>query len=59
MKSSTRDQAKGKVHKVTGTLKEIAGKVSMNPDLEAEGKDEKWAGKIQEKMGEIEKVLGK
>jgi len=59
MKSSTRDQARGKFHKVTGTLKEIAGKVSMNPDLEAEGKDEKWAGKIQEKMGEIEKVLGK
>jgi uncharacterized protein YjbJ (UPF0337 family) len=59
MKSSTRDQARGKFHKVTGTLKEIAGKVSTNPDLEAEGKDEKWAGKIQEKMGEIEKVLGK
>jgi uncharacterized protein YjbJ (UPF0337 family) len=44
---------------VTGKIKEIAGKVSMNPDLEAEGKDEKRAGKIQEKIGEIEKVVGK
>jgi uncharacterized protein YjbJ (UPF0337 family) len=59
MKSSTKDQAEGKFHKVTGNLKEIAGKVSMNPDLEAEGKDEKSAGKIQEKIGQVEKVLGK
>ena len=59
MKSSTKDQAEGKFHKVTGKLKEIAGKVSTNPDLEAEGRDEKWTGKIQEKIGEVEKVLGK
>jgi len=59
VKSSTKDQAEGKFHKVTGKLKEIAGKVSMNPDLEAEGKDEKRAGKVQEKIGDIEKVLGK
>ena len=39
MKRSTKDQAKGKFHKVKGKIKEIAGKVSMNPDLEAEGKD--------------------
>ena len=36
MKSSTKDQVKGKFHKVTGKLKEIAGKLSKNPDLEAE-----------------------
>jgi uncharacterized protein YjbJ (UPF0337 family) len=59
MKSSTKDQAEGKFHKVKGTIKEIAGKVSMNPDLEGEGQDEKKAGKIQEKIGEIEKVVGK
>jgi uncharacterized protein YjbJ (UPF0337 family) len=59
MKSSTKDQTEGKFHKVKGTIKEIAGKVSMNPDLEGEGKDEKKAGKIQEKIGEIEKVVGK
>jgi len=31
----------------------------MNPDLEAEGKDERRSGKVQEKMGEIKKVVGK
>jgi len=59
MKSSTKDQAEGTFHKVKGKIKEIAGKVSMNDDLEAEGKEEKLAGKVQEKIGELEKVLGK
>ena len=59
MKSSTKDQAEGTVHKLKGKIKEIAGNVGMNPDLEAEGKDENRAGKIQEKIGDIEKVLGK
>ena len=59
MKSSTKDQAEGTFHKVKGKIKEIAGNVGMNPDLEAEGKDENRAGKIQDKIGDIEKVLGK
>ena len=59
MKSSTKDQAKGKFHKMTGKLKEIAGKVSKNPKLEARGKYEKRAGKVQEKIGRVEKFLGK
>jgi len=59
MKSSTQDNAEGKLHKVKGKIKEIAGKVSMNPDLEAEGKEEGKTGNVQEKIGEIKKVLGK
>jgi len=59
MKSSTKDQAEGKFHKVKGTIKEIAGKVSLNNDLEGEGKAENRAGKVQEKIGDIEKVVGK
>jgi len=59
MKSSTRDEAEGKLHQVKGKIKEIAGKVSMNPDLEAEGQDEIFAGKAQEKIGQVEKVVGK
>jgi uncharacterized protein YjbJ (UPF0337 family) len=31
----------------------------MNPDLEGEGKEEKIAGKVQEKIGQVKKVLGK
>ena len=59
MKSSTKDQAEGKFHKVKGKVKEIAGKIIDNPKLEAEGKDEKIAGKVQEKIGQVKKVLGK
>ena len=59
MKSSTRDEAEGKWHQVKGKIKEIAGKGSMNPDLEAEGKDEIFAGKAQEKIGQVKKVVGK
>ena len=59
MKSSTKDQAEGKFHNVKGTIKEIAGKLSDNPKLEGEGTGEKIAGKIQDKIGQIKKVLGK
>ena len=59
MKSSTKDQAEGKFHELKGTAKEIAGILSDNPKLEAEGTDEKIAGKVQDKIGQIKKVLGK
>jgi uncharacterized protein YjbJ (UPF0337 family) len=58
MKSSTKDQAEGKFHKVKGRLKEIAGDLSDNPKLEAEGTGEKIAGKVQDKIGQINKVFG-
>ena len=59
MKSSTRDETEGKLHQVKGKIKEIAGKVIVNPDLEAEGKDENLDGIAQEKIGQIKKVVGK
>ena len=59
MKSSTRDEAEGKLHQVKGKVKEIAGKVSMNPDLESKGKIELFAGKAHEKIGQVKKVVGK
>jgi len=59
MKSSTRDEAEGKLHQVTGTIKEVAGRLSDNPELEAEGKDEILSGKAQEKIAQIKKVVGK
>jgi uncharacterized protein YjbJ (UPF0337 family) len=58
MKSSTKDQAEGKFHKIKGKVKEVAGKLSDNDELEAEGTDEKIAGKVQEKIGQVKKVLG-
>jgi uncharacterized protein YjbJ (UPF0337 family) len=59
MKNSTKDQVEGKIHEVKGTIKEIAGKLSDNPKLEGKGTGEKIAGKVQGKIGQVEKVLGK
>ncbi len=59
MKESTKDQAEGALHKVTGTIKEVFGKLSNNHELETEGKTEKISGTVQEKIGQIEKVVGK
>ena len=59
MKSSTRDQAEGALHEAKGTVKEFVGKLSDNPKLRAEGAVENAAGKIQGKLGQIKKVLGK
>ena len=59
MKSSTKNQAEGTFHKVKGKIKEIAGKISDNPKLEAEGVGENLAGKVQEKIGQVKKILGK
>jgi uncharacterized protein YjbJ (UPF0337 family) len=59
MKSSMKDKVKGTFHKAKGKVKEMAGKITDNPKLEAKGKDEKIAGKAQEKIGQVKKVLGK
>jgi uncharacterized protein YjbJ (UPF0337 family) len=59
MKTSTADQIEGKFHQVKGDLKEKAGQVTDNPNLEAEGKDEQLSGRIQKKIGEIKKVFEK
>ena len=59
MKSSTEDKAEGKMHQVKGKIKEAGGKAFGNEDLEAEGKGEYLEGKVQEKIGDVKKVVGK
>ena len=59
MKSSTKDQAEGTLHELKGKVKEVAGKLSDNPKLEAEGTGENIAGKVQGKIGQVKKVFGK
>ena len=59
MKSGKRDEAEGKWHKVKGKNKEVAGKLNDDPELEAEGTNEKIAGNVQEKIGQVKKVVGK
>jgi uncharacterized protein YjbJ (UPF0337 family) len=59
MKQSTKDQAQGAVHEAKGAAKEKIGQVIRNPQMAEDGQDEKIAGKIQKKVGQIEKVLEK
>jgi uncharacterized protein YjbJ (UPF0337 family) len=49
----------GAFHELKGKVKEMAGVASDDPTLEAEGAGEKIAGEIQQKIGQIKKVLGK
>jgi uncharacterized protein YjbJ (UPF0337 family) len=59
MKPSTKDQIQGKLHEMKGKAKEKAGRVTNNPNLAAEGQDEKIAGVVQKKVGQLEKVVEK
>jgi uncharacterized protein YjbJ (UPF0337 family) len=42
-----------------GAVKEKVGRVTNDPDLESEGTGEKLGGKIQKKVGDVEKVFEK
>jgi len=58
MKSSKEDKIKGKFHVARGAAKVEEGKATDNPRLTAKGRDEKFAGKVRKKVGQIEKVFG-
>ena len=57
MNPSTNDQVEGTFHEVKGKIKEKAGQMTNNPDLESEGQVENLGGKVQKKVGQVEKVL--
>jgi uncharacterized protein YjbJ (UPF0337 family) len=59
MKNSTKDQAEGTLHEVKGKVKEKVGRATNNPNLVDDGQDEKVAGKVQKKVGQVEKVFEK
>ena len=59
MTNSTRQQIEGDLHDAKGTAKEAEGKLTRDPDLEAEGRIEKVAGIVQKKLGKLEKLIGK
>ena len=59
MKASTTDEIKGEFHDLKGKVKEKAGQLTNDPDLEAEGQAEEIAGRVQKKIGQVKKVLGK
>jgi len=59
MKPSTKNEINGNFHQVKGAVKETTGKITNNPTLEAKGKAENNLGKVQKKVGQMEKVLEK
>jgi len=59
MKPSSENQVAGKIHEVKGAIKEKAGRLTNNPNLEAEGTGEKIAGKVLKKIGQVQKVIEK
>jgi uncharacterized protein YjbJ (UPF0337 family) len=59
MKDSSKDQIQGAAHEAKGKIKEKMGRMTNNPQKEAEGQDEKLGGKIQKKIGQVEKVFEK
>jgi uncharacterized protein YjbJ (UPF0337 family) len=59
MKPSTKDQVQGALLELKGKAKKKAGEITNNPNLTAAGQNEKLAGKVQKKIGQIEKVFEK
>ena len=58
MKPSTQDRTEGKLHEIKGKIKEKVGKATNDPDLEVSGNAEKKAGKVQNLIDRVEKVVG-
>jgi uncharacterized protein YjbJ (UPF0337 family) len=54
---SAEDKAKGTFHEVKGSIKSKAGKLTGNRGLQARGMAEKISGKLQKKLGQMEKAV--
>ena len=48
-----KDRIEGKKEQVKGFVKDKAGQITNDPDLEAEGKAQRAGGKIQEGLGKV------
>lgn len=59
MKPSSKNQVVGKLHELKGAVKEKVGQLTRHPDLAAKGQAEKVAGRVQTKIGQVNKVFGR
>jgi uncharacterized protein YjbJ (UPF0337 family) len=57
IRESTKDQAEGKAREMKGKIKKHVGRAMNRPDIANRGANEEVAGKVQRKVGEIEKVF--
>ena len=53
-----KDELKGKAEKAKGYVKEEAGELTGDRDLEAEGRSERAIGAAREKFGKARKKVG-
>jgi len=59
MKTSTKDKLQGSFHEAKGTIKEKVGKATNDSTMRAEGKAEKNAGKVQQRIGDAKEAVAK
>lgn len=59
MSAGSKDELEGTAHEVKGAIKATTGKMTGDSQLEADGHEEKTAGKLQKKIGEVEKIIDK
>lgn len=52
-----KDQVKGRIEEVKGTMKEVAGKVSGDKKLEREGEIQNVSGKVQAGIGDLKEDI--
>jgi uncharacterized protein YjbJ (UPF0337 family) len=52
-----KDRIKGSAQQAKGAVKEVAGKIAGDAELEAEGKSDKVAGKVQNAVGGLKDSL--
>jgi uncharacterized protein YjbJ (UPF0337 family) len=52
-----KDRIEGAARQAKGKIKEVAGKITGDAKLEAEGKSEKAAGKVQNTVGGLKDGL--
>ena len=52
------DELKGKGKQVKGTAKEKLGKLAGNRDLQERGSNERFEGRVQERIGKARRKVG-
>jgi len=53
-----KDEMEGKWEKAKGYVKDKAGEVTNDPDVEAEGEAQQAAGEVQDKFGQARRKAG-
>jgi uncharacterized protein YjbJ (UPF0337 family) len=59
LKRSTKNESKGAAKDIKGRMKEGAGRAMNRPDIQDEGTADRAEGKVQKKVGQIQRVFDK